>query len=665
MTSATQPILADAAPGTVPVRNPEEPSRFRIDIQLLRAWAVGIVVLNHARIPFFQGGFLGVDIFFVISGFLITGIIEDALDSGRFRFRDFYLRRARRLLPAAYATFTVTALAAPLLLDGTEYRSFLWQLVGSFGFFANVVLWKQVDYFGSGAALKPLLHVWSLSLEEQYYLVLPLALFLCPKRFRLALASIALVGSGLLCVAVMGRSVSAAFYLLPTRAWELMIGSVTILLVRRNAAMARPMTLARFGCAAILGLTPLIATEEGHPGLPALLVCLATAILLVPGARLERGDGWLRPAVAIGNRSYSLYLVHWPLFAFANNILLREAPLWLDVALLAVTLLLADAQYRWIERRYHYRRKGARGLAALLSVPILAIGLSAGLATRPQGPAMLARAGGSGLAPACDFRGDFQPLPECTTGRQPDTLVWGDSFAMALAPGMAAAAPNGIVQATRTVCGPLLDLAPVNGALYNANWAARCMAFNDSVIAYLARTPGITTIVLTSSLAQYVPGAEDQDWRYLLRRPGGRLVETPQDARQLLSVLAGTVARLHALGKRVLFVAPPPSSAVDVARCSERLAEGRPTIGANPGCAFTVADYHAYRRDIRAFVQAVTAEKIAPVMDFASTLCPGQWCAAQINGTPLYRDKDHLSADGSIALSRIMNWRNTLATNAR
>jgi peptidoglycan/LPS O-acetylase OafA/YrhL len=124
------------------------------------------VVLNHARLPYLPAGFLGVDIFFVISGYLMTGLIDEALDNGSFTFGSFYTRRARRLLPEAFATFTVTAIAAPLLLDATELRSFVAQLAGAFTFTANIVLLHQTDYFGNQAAMKPLLHVWSLSLEE-------------------------------------------------------------------------------------------------------------------------------------------------------------------------------------------------------------------------------------------------------------------------------------------------------------------------------------------------------------------------------------------------------------------------------------------------------------------------------------------------------------------
>lgn len=156
----------------------------RLDIQALRGLAIIYVLVQHAQYGWLSGGFLGVDIFFVVSGFLVTGMIVDELDRGTFTLRNFYVRRIRRLLPAAYCTIAVTAAVAPFLLDFFELKNLLWQVLGSFGFVSNYVLWRQVDYFNGEADLKPLLHMWSLSLEEQYYFFLPFVLIFTPRRIR-------------------------------------------------------------------------------------------------------------------------------------------------------------------------------------------------------------------------------------------------------------------------------------------------------------------------------------------------------------------------------------------------------------------------------------------------------------------------------------------------
>src|SRR6188768_2722165 len=159
--------------------------RFRSDIQALRGIAVLLVIVQHARDGLIDAGYLGVDIFFVVSGFLITGLLSRAIADGSFRFGEFYFRRAKRLLPAAYVSFALTAVGAAFLLDLREWQDFSRQLAGAVTFTANFVLWRQTGYFEGAAALKPLLHVWSLSVEEQFYLLAPAAMVLLPRRFWL------------------------------------------------------------------------------------------------------------------------------------------------------------------------------------------------------------------------------------------------------------------------------------------------------------------------------------------------------------------------------------------------------------------------------------------------------------------------------------------------
>lgn len=170
----------------------------RQDIQGLRAIAILLVLVHHARLPGLPGGFLGVDMFFVISGYLMAGLIDNWLNSGIFTLKDFYARRIRRLFPAAYATLTLTALAAPWLLDSVEYGNFVKQLAGSFAFVVNIVLWKQTDYFSTAAELKPLLHMWSLAVEEQFYLTFPLLIAMMGGRTKLLIGTLIAICVGCL-----------------------------------------------------------------------------------------------------------------------------------------------------------------------------------------------------------------------------------------------------------------------------------------------------------------------------------------------------------------------------------------------------------------------------------------------------------------------------------
>jgi len=164
-------------------------TQHRGDIQSLRGIAVLLVLLHHAKAPPFQGGYLGVDIFFVVSGFLITNLVARAVLSGTFSFADFCWRRARRLLPAAYVTIATCIMLSPFLLTDLEIGDFTKQVFGSVTFTANIVLWLQTGYFERAAELKPLLHTWSLSIEEQYYLILPAALVFAPRKLWLPAAA--------------------------------------------------------------------------------------------------------------------------------------------------------------------------------------------------------------------------------------------------------------------------------------------------------------------------------------------------------------------------------------------------------------------------------------------------------------------------------------------
>ena len=224
---------------------------LRIDIQALRGLAVLLVILQHAKAGFIEAGFLGVDIFFVISGFLITGMLAKAIARGSFSFSEFYFRRAKRLLPAAYVTFATTAVLSYFLLDAAEWHDFTVQLAGAVTFTGNLALWQQTGYFEGAAALKPLLHVWSLAVEEQYYLLLPAAMALVPRRYWTAGNALLLFASLALCVVLTFSSPNAAFYLLPARAWELALGSLAALWTARGPApksSSRAWSCPRWSC---------------------------------------------------------------------------------------------------------------------------------------------------------------------------------------------------------------------------------------------------------------------------------------------------------------------------------------------------------------------------------------------------------------------------------
>jgi len=639
---------------------------LRDDIQALRAVAVLWVLLYHAQIPGASGGYLGVDIFFVISGYLITGLIQRALLRGDFSLRAFYGRRARRLLPAAYVVLGATLLAVPWALNRKEQIDFAGQLLGALGFASNVVLWKQTGYFQGASELKPLLHFWSLALEEQYYLVLPVLLVFSAARLRVAVAIAVTAASLALLAWWQPIDASGAFFLLPTRAWELGLGSIGALMGawmgRRwtGAGAQRVLRGLAWPAWALLLLVPAVPRWFGasHPGPAALVVGLATlALLLREPARLPRAAA---PLIRIGDWSYALYLVHWPLLAILHNawVGLKADPQALMAWRVGTVLLafpLAWALHRAVERPAKALLTGPRGAWVLGSGTVLLAAGSVALALHKPPPGAIdfveLRKPNYGLSANCDAEEPFEGREECRTRPGARWLVWGDSYAMHLVPGLVrVASDQGLVQATKSSCGPFPGLTPVRPELGPGNsfappWIEQCQAFNASVLRWLARHPEIETVVLSSLLTQYL-----DDTKYELQRTAGgeRLRGEAAMRAALLDDLLATVKRLRAMGKRVMVVAPPPSAPFDIAGCLERRQAHRWTLGATPGCVIDVKDDEQRRAPEHAFIEALAASDARlPVLRFEPLLCGATTCQVERDGVPLYRDQGHLSHQGS------------------
>ncbi|HEY1327927.1 MAG TPA: acyltransferase family protein [Casimicrobiaceae bacterium] len=643
---------------------------LRTDIQALRGVAVLVVLLYHARLPVAGSGFLGVDVFFVISGYLITGMVRSGIDRGDFSFIGFYARRAKRLLPAAYVTFVATVLAAPTFLNGPELRLFVQQLLGALSFTANIVLWQQTDYFQAASELKPLLHVWSLSLEEQYYFVLPAMLVFVRRTRWLGTAVGVTMLSLALCVAASRVDPVAAFYLLPTRAWELGIGSIGALLPKDHAlrAFARRAFWPSLALTAAVPLAPSFGT---HPGPMALVVCAATLVVILRAHPFLATWPVSRALARIGDFSYSLYLVHWPLFAFANSAWMGAGPLplWLRLALMAASLALGFALYRFVEvpTRRAKLVLDWKTLAMALSTTAVVAALAVGFA-RPSasefGYANLTRPN-YGFDAVCAQKVGYVALPRCQNGEAPRIMVWGDSVAMHLVAGFASESPDvAVVQATRSFCGPLLGIAPVERELrdgYNERWAAACIDFDEAVLDHLAHTPSVEVVVLSSLLTQYF---DNSHYRLMERtRDSEQMLDASPDA--ALHALARTAQAVRALGKRVVLIAPPPVGGFDIGNCLSRQAAGKMSFGASTDCAIDVEAYRRARRELLRLLDRVAAEASIPVIRFDEQLCDARICSTRIGDTFVYRDDRHFSYEGSRIVAARMSLVQRVLSEAR
>lgn len=658
------------------IAQPHATGGLRADIQALRGWAVLVVVLYHVQLGPFEAGYLGVDIFFVISGFLITTLIAQGIDRGNFGLLSFYERRAKRLLPAAYTVMLATALAAPWLLSQQEMRDLAMQVVGAVTFTANFVFWQQTDYFGGQSEFKPLLHTWSLAVEEQYYMLLPGLLLLVRRAWWMRVVLALLMLSLALClVGVLFKPV-ITFYLLPTRAWQLLVGSVGALWVLRETATrtmpaASPPALVRalyLPSLALLSVLPVLRIPGPHPGLAAALVCVATLAVILRG-RAEVGDSWpLRCLVRLGDWSYSLYLVHWPLMALLRNAWAgaeSELPVSLRLAVLAASLVLAYLLHRHVEvpvRRSAVRITSRRWLLpiGLVSAALMSVTPMLAELTRPAVDYGRIRQANFGLADACDYENEsaFLPRDACRSGggaHPPRVMLWGDSYAMHLASGLATDPAQPFLQATQSGCGPLAGVAPrrlrnrETGLVYDRAWAERCMQFNHSVVEYLRGDSSIDTVILSSALTAYVDGAA---W-HLIFGPGGGGDERPSNPGDAARAMTATVAQLRAMGKKVVLIAPPPVADFNVGGCVERYRTGRLVLGATEGCGISEAGYRSRRKEVLAALDAIEAQG-TPVLRFDALLCDGQVCRTEMDGVLLYRDAGHFTYQGSALVAQRM-----------
>ena len=602
--AATAPL--DLAPDA-PERPRSVHPAYRADLDGLRAIAVLSVVLYHLNEAWIPGGFLGVDLFFVLSGFFITGIIAGEMDAGSFTFARFYERRVRRILPALLTMLAVVLVVAVFRLLPVDFSGLAGSALATIGFAANIFFWRDTNYFTRAAHDKPLLHMWSLGVEEQFYIVMPVLLLLLFRRFRRAttgsVAAIVLL-SFVIDVALLRRGMaSTEFYLLPSRAWELGVGA--LLGLARAPHRTHGGRLADGGGAVGVGLLALGFAAPTLPllaGLPAPLPAVAAAALLVrtgEGGRtvVARLLGW-RPLVAIGLVSYSLYLWHWPIIVYMQYVRLRGLTGAEAAGAFALMCLCAWISWRFVEKPFRSRamsRGRVYGLCAA-GAALVAAGACAVLATNGIGGRFPARADAIASAANTHFR---CPLVESLTvdgaracslglpGRDParaDLVLLGNSHALMYAPVV-----RGLLQ-RQGRAGIVLfaySCPPVTGV-----HIPRCAGQADAAIAAAVRSPAPVVVVATSWSASSFERAD-----------GTPFVGTPEQA--MIVGIDGTIDRLRRAGKRVVLVGPLREPLWDVpSEVSRRMAFGLPARKLYASRAdferrfAPVFDHFAARRDI-------------------------------------------------------------------
>ncbi|MFG1432225.1 acyltransferase family protein [Xanthobacter sp. V2C-8] len=654
---------------------------YRPDIDGLRAVAVGSVVLFHAGFLPLRGGFVGVDVFFVISGFLITSVLLRDMEAGAFSLITFCDHRIRRIFPALLVMLVAVSAMAALVLSPRALRQFAESVPYSILFVANFHFEDALDYFGPRAEEVPLLHLWSLALEEQFYILFPLALLgavrLAGLKWSAALFAGIAAASLAYAVHALKSEPMAAFFLLPSRAWELVAGAVLAIVPWRRPS---PAVAEGLGWAGLLCILVPVFAYDRHtpfPGLAALPPVLGAAALILAGSHHPQGFVTrllsLRAPVYVGRISYSLYLWHWPLLVLAVAYLGRGLGGWEAAGIVAVSVALSAFSLRFVETPLRRPcalggRRAVRMVAAGTAIALLA-GLTWGFESYgsrlwPVSPrAAAAEAAMADRAPfhrTCvntprKWNGTLSgTLESCSIG--PDgaaggyeVMVWGDSHADAVFPGIGPIVA-GLGHTARLTfmpgCPPLLG-----GTVHRAKVpAAACAAFNAAALEEIVRMrPQLAILVGRWSMWTHHAGSE-----YALTSDeveGGGEKSAAATARVFRHMLARTVETLNAHGIKVLLLGQPAEFVPAPPKCvlERELAGESSSACLSQGRGDAVAAIGAGND---ALLEAAAPGADATVFQLSEIFCRGDTCIAGDEERFYYSDTDHLSATGARELEK-------------
>jgi peptidoglycan/LPS O-acetylase OafA/YrhL len=628
----------------------------------LRAYSIAAVLLFHffhEQLPWLAG-YKGVDVFFVISGYLIIGHITQASAEGSFTLSMFYAKRLIRLFPALLIMLSAVLAVGYVLLLSEEYRSLAKYVLSSIFFFTNIVTWLEINYFDANAELKPLVHMWSLGVEEQFYAVFPF-IALVVARFRLRMVTcltMLTLLSMLLCLTLSTIMPAATFYLLPTRFWEIGIGGLVAIAARENGALLGKLR-DRFKYNIEIGMGLIFAGMLFHvPGFLFFDVVLpvlgAACIMLNTGAagfgrRLVDNP----PANVLGLISYPFYIFHFPLLAAYAITGCAFSTMDRSLALGAVGLL-AYFTYRCVETQFANARHRA-ALAVLGAVSLVVataaayVYLHAGLPSRIADNAEYNQDIGGFHAykkkfTACTFVADANCLTSQPAGAPSPTIaVVGDSHADHSFPGIADAfGDHNALFFGVPSCPPLRGIVS-----YDYGDKLRCTRMNDAVSAYVAGRPEIELVILTFAMPFYYT---DKGVAYQHLGPNEPMlwnVESvePQSNRfaAVTTNLAHTVDFYLMAGKQVVLMLDPPEFPFMPAHCIERGAGLQPR-----DCTVLRASYVERQRSMREFVQTeLSGRRGFLTYDPIGVFCDDQVCRMRKDDRFLYRDSNHLSIHGS------------------
>ncbi len=618
--------------------------RYRPEIDGLRAIAVIPVIFFHAGFQLFSGGFVGVDVFFVISGYLITTIILAELEARQFSLLTFYERRARRILPALYVVMASCLPFAWLWLMPSDAKEFSSSALAVLGFASNIFFWRQGDYFDASTELKPLLHTWSLGVEEQFYVLFPIFLMLAwklgRKRIVVLLAIVALL-SLVLAEFAISRKPDATFFLLPTRGWELAIGSLIAFYLEGKERVQFPPALHQILSLVGLGLIAFgvlaFSEETVFPGFSALIPTVGAGLIIVFGSP-ETFVGRLlasRVFVGVGLVSYSAYLWHQPLLSFARHRAFTEPHDVVIVLIVVLTFGLAYVTWRYVERPFRQQKTIPKrlvwrcSLASAVVLAMCAVGLQ--ITTAEQHDRLRRDADALSRLHTCLFDlkqtvetlvqnhcTSVQPSAIRTAGGQTRTspvyVLYGDSLAASLYPGLVRVfGERAIIQLTGTSCRAI-----------RIEGDRRCENFYNWFVDSYVPNNRMDGIVVTSS------------WLKTYEKLGDKIFRAKLDA---------LFEKLKA--KRVIVYSQPASLSLDIHRYVYKLENFGMEVPIN-------LEVDADNLDaVNAALNEETSKFDFEFIDASQLFCSNTKCLVAKDGMFYFWDTVHLTEPGSMLLAKV------------
>ena len=628
--------------------------KYRAEIDGLRALAVVPVILFHAGFETFSGGFVGVDVFFVISGYLITTIILAELEQGKFSIVNFYERRARRILPALFLVILVSIPFAWLYLPSPEYKDFSQSLVAVSFFASNILFWRESGYFDAAAELKPLLHTWSLAVEEQYYVLFPLFLMLfwrLGKRWILIMLGLVFVASLAIAQWDAYAKPAAAFYLLPTRGWELLIGAFAAFYLskvnRKDFSKAVGEVGGWLGVALIIYAVFAYSKSTPFPGLYALVPTLGTVLVILFATEQTTVGKFVgnKAFVGIGLISYSAYLWHQPLFAFARQRSLDEPSHTVFLVLSGMALVIAYFSWRFVEAPFRFRSKFSRATIFILTLIGSFVFASIGYFGH------IKDGFNSHLSNVSTQSYDYKLTDT-------NFIVLGDSHGRRLISGLTSITTGKVQNFTSGGCIPFRNVDRYDSRFIPGDCAKKINGWLDQII---SDDPS-AFIVLSSMGPVYIDGTpfKGKDWARVTGL-GVELItdKSIKDRSKVFEIgLRQTLTELSKLkNSKVIFALDVPELGIDYgcARSSKELNLGdfvlRDLVASSEtnNCFVSRGDYDLRVSSYKKLVASVLNEfPDVIVFDPTDSFCDANLCKGFDSRFGfLYRDVDHLSDSGS------------------